>query len=320
LTLNGFNHDAPQTQRKKIPIFGLPNTVGERMVDNDDNVTVGGNSETVSPNTAPDAAGRPIGVPMNMSTKPVAAPRDRSQSAKPKPTKRRPWFIGSGVLLSIFAAVIGGLVLGAKGQQRALVATTRIIPAGTKLTRDMLRIERVDADVQLAGINSKDLGALVGRITNAPIAANSLVLMEAVGTTTSPPPGFALLSLLIEPGEAPTSLQYGDRLHIILSPQAGPTIDRPTGVIAVASVWSISTKAQMQPGELGRRLINIMVRSSEEVAVAQGAARHEIRLALVEGGPIWVHPPADANPPTATQPVTQPAAVTPPATKPKPAP
>lgn len=228
--------------------------------------------------------------------------RDRPTSSSAGAT-RRPWFIGSGVLLTVFAALLGSLALGAQGKQRSLVVAARNIPAGSTLTRDMLRSERIPADVKLVGIPSNKLGQLVGKVTNTPIVANSLVLVESLAGSTQPPTGFSLVAMVLEPGEAPSELRYGDRVHVLATP-LDRTGDDPSGVIAIGSVWSIGgggTSQQAQALGSGRRILNLVVRTAEETVVAQGAARHSIRLGLVDGGPIWSDSPDAADPATAAQ-------------------
>jgi hypothetical protein len=223
--------------------------------------------------------------------------RDRPTASGPGAATRRPWYIGSGVVLALFTALLGSLALGSQGKQRSLVAATQNIAAGVTLTRDMLRAERIPADAQLVGIPSNQLGSLVGKVTKVPISANSLVLADAFAGSQQPPTGFSLLAMVLEPGDGPSELRFGDRVHVLSTPldRSG---DIASGIVAVGSVWSISGggPAGQSAGGTGRRLLNLMVRSSEETAVAQGAARRQIRLALVEGGPIWVEEPEAADP------------------------
>jgi hypothetical protein len=226
--------------------------------------------------------------------------RDRPTASTAGSGNRRPWYIGSGVLLTAFAALLGALALGAQGEQRALVVASRPIPAGVTLTRDMLRVERIPADVKLVGVPSNKLGGLVGLVTNTPIAANSLVLVDSLASAQQPPVGFTVVAMVLEPGEAPSELRYGDRVHVLATP-LDRTGETPAGLVAIGSVWSISGGGSSQTAQsvgTGRRILNLVVRTTEESIVAQGAARHAIRLGLVDGGPIWTESPEAADPNT----------------------
>jgi SAF domain len=210
--------------------------------------------------------------------------RERPVSAAGDNKPKRPLLIGSGVLLAGLCVLVGAALFGANGQRRALVTASRAIPAGTVVTVDMLRVERLETSVQLVGIPGAQLGLLVGKTAIVPIAANSLVLAESLGSSQQPPAGFVLVGAVFEAGEYPIrELRYGDRIDLVKTPNDGSVDDG--GVLAVASVWASSGDTQ---GGSSRRTFTLAVRSADEVAVVQGIARRELRMTLVSGKPVWL--------------------------------
>jgi hypothetical protein len=218
--------------------------------------------------------------------------RERPVSSAGDSKPKRPLLVGSGVLLAGLCVLVGAALFGANGQRRSLVTTSRAIPAGTVVTADMLRVERLENSVQLAGVPGAQLGLLVGKTAIVPIAANSLVLAESLGSAQQPPVGFVLVGAVFEAGEYPIrDLRYGDRVDLVNTPNEGSADDG--GVLAVASVWASSGDVQ---GGSSRRTFTLAVRSTDEVAVAQGIARRELRMTLVSGNPVWLDRKAQPEP------------------------
>jgi hypothetical protein len=199
--------------------------------------------------------------------------------------KRNPLMVGGGLFFALAAMLVGALLLNARGERRAVVVTAREIPAGAQITRDMLRIEYIEADVNLRSLAGTQAGLLVGKTARERIPAGVLVVTEQVGVAIDPPPGFVLVAMSLEPGELPiSSLSYGDRVDVLRTPVSDSS-DDPGGIISSASVWSMWSLA---PGQTQtKRVLTLAVPEADAVAVGQATARREIRLLARGGGPIW---------------------------------
>lgn len=208
--------------------------------------------------------------------------------------KRNPLMVGGGVLFAVLAMFVGALLVNARGSRQAVVVTASEIPAGTKITREMLRIEHIEADSTLRVTRGPEASGLVGRVARERIGSGVLILPEQVGTALDPPPGFVLVAMVLEPGELPvSSLTYGDRVEVVRTPPSA-SVDDPGGIVAVASVWSMWGSSVPQTATSGsKRAVTLAVPEDAAVAVTQAASRREIRLIARGGGPVWAN---DATP------------------------
>jgi Flp pilus assembly protein CpaB len=202
--------------------------------------------------------------------------------------KRSPLMIGGGVLFALLAMFVGALIVNSRGSRQAVVVSATEIAAGTKITREMLRVEHIEADSTLRVTRSVDAGALIGQVARERIGSGVLVLADQVGTALEPPSGFVLVAMVLEPGELPVaSLTYGDRVEVVRTPTS-VSADDVGGVVAEASVWSMWGSGSAQSVTSGsKRPVTLAVPEAVAVAVTQAASRHEIRLIARGGGPIW---------------------------------
>ncbi len=202
--------------------------------------------------------------------------------------KRNPVMVGGGVLFAVLAALVGALLVNARGSRQAVVVTATEIGAGTRITREMLRIERIEGDSTLRVTKSNAASLLVGQVARERIGAGVLILPEQVGGALQPPAGFVLVAMVLEPGELPvSSLVYGDRVDVVRTPPQS-TVDDPGGVITVASVWSMwGGGSQTVTASATKRTLTLAVPEADGVKVVQAAARREVRLIGRGGGPVW---------------------------------
>lgn len=198
-----------------------------------------------------------------------------------------PVLVGGGLLFAALAMLAGALLLNARGERRAVVVSTREIPAGTVIQADMLRIDHIEADTKLRALPGPRYGTLVGQVARERIPAGVLVVEEQVGAALQPPAGFSLVAMTLEAGELPVaSLAYGDNVAVVRTPQSA-SADDPGGVIATAAVWSMWQQSAQAVTSGSKRALTLAVPDADAVAVTQAAARREIRLIAVGGDPVF---------------------------------
>ena len=202
--------------------------------------------------------------------------------------KRNPLMVGGGLLFAVLAMFTGALLVNARGTRKAVVVSAMEIPAGARISREMLRIDHIEADSSLRGLPGSEASSLVGKVARQRIPAGVLIVSEEVGSALEPPAGFVLLAMTLEPGELPVaSLTYGDRVDVVRTP-GQITGDDLGGVIATASVWSMWGSGSAQTVTAGsKRALTLAVPDADAVAVTQAASRREIRLIARGGGPVW---------------------------------
>ncbi len=215
--------------------------------------------------------------------------------------KRNPLMIGGGLLFALVAMLAGALLVNARGERRAVLVSAQTIAAGTVIREDMLRVERLDATATLRSIGPDELASVVGKTARQQIPAGVLIVPDAVAASLESPEGFVLLALVLEPGELPlATLSYGQRVDVVRTPVT-VSADDPGGVIARTSVWAMWNTTSSQVTSTSKRALTLAVPVGDAVAVAQAAARHEIRLLALGGPAVWVTPsPTPSSTPSPT--------------------
>jgi flagella basal body P-ring formation protein FlgA len=112
-------------------------------------------------------------------------------------TKRNPVMIGGGVVFAVLAAFVGALLVNARGTRQGVVVTATEISAGTRITREMLRVEHIEGDSNLRVTKSNAASSLVGQVARERIASGVLILPEQVGGALQPPAGFVLCMAIV---------------------------------------------------------------------------------------------------------------------------
>jgi len=153
-----------------------------------------------------------------------------------------------GLILGLVAAVLVVVYLtsakdeggstSSNGEGAPTVVAAQEIPAGTRLTAAMLRVESIPQGTQLAGAFSSVEG-LSGQVTRVPLVAGEQIIQTKVTGTTNisafgdKPP----LALIIDPGQRAVSIELssvigaggnirpGDFVDVILIVQVKPEGD-----------------------------------------------------------------------------------------------
>lgn len=139
--------------------------------------------------------------------------------------RRRRWGrVGIGAAMVVVGAwVFAGLYLSA-GDRREVLVLDRDVDVHEVLERSDVRVARASVDPGVEVVAADDLGRVVGRPARTRLVAGSLLVEGQLGDRGDDglDPGEAVVSMVVGPGEAPTSaLRPGARVAVVLRPPAG---------------------------------------------------------------------------------------------------
>lgn len=205
-----------------------------------------------------------------------------------RPPSRRRNRIALGALLA--AVAIGGnaWVYSNLDDAGAVVQVVRDVPAGERITADMLRTTDVDADATVNLVPGERLDDLIGRYAKVRLVSGSLITAEAVQAGPLVRPGAAIVAIQVAEGTLPIGLR--ERVPVILvvgnsTAGAAPTtftgrvVGLPTATSPALGVDSLSVEVEL-------------------VDAPQIAAADDVRVVLVEPS----EDPAAATASTAEEP------------------
>jgi hypothetical protein len=188
--------------------------------------------------------------------------------------RRSPARILVGLLLAaVLALTFVGLSLRADAKQPVLAVTTAVA-AGQRLTSADLVVVRVAVEPAVAVVAASQLDQVLGHTAAVPLVRGTLLAPRQIGAAVWPPAGQAVIALLVKQGHAPTGLQPGAAVLVLITPTSGP---------AATGAGQGSTGAPLQaPATVVEvsRAVDITGSGTASVLVAQGDG---VRLAGAAG-------------------------------------
>ena len=191
------------------------------------------------------------------------------------PATRRRNRIAAGVLLAAIAVGGNALVYSSIASGRDVVQVVEDVPAGTRITPDMLRTVEVDADATVNVVPAEQLDALVGRYAKVRLVSGSLVVAEALQDEPLVAPETAIVALQVDDGTLPVGLR--ERVPIVLVIPATGDAVAPTSIDG-----RVVGLPQAAASALGRQSLSVEVARADAATVA---AADDVRVVLVEPTP-----------------------------------
>jgi hypothetical protein len=153
-----------------------------------------------------------------------------------------------------------------------VVAAARDVDAGQTITAADVQSVKVSADSSVQLISWAQRGAVVGHTAAVPMTTGQLITTNSIGTSRWPGAGYAVVAVVVKPGQAPPRLPVGQTVQVLFTTapnlEAGArdsTDAGPAGV--VAQVASVSAAAGS--GE-GSRVVSLRapVETAQRIAAA----------------------------------------------------
>jgi hypothetical protein len=139
-----------------------------------------------------------------------------------RPTARRRSRIAVGLVLGALA--IGGnlLAYASLDEREGVVQVTTNIPAGARITPDMLRIVDVAGDASLTTVPADDLSALIGQHARVHIVSGSLISHVQVQPMPLVGDGKAVVAVQVASGALPDGIREQGPIRLVVPVPATP--------------------------------------------------------------------------------------------------
>ena len=183
-----------------------------------------------------------------------------------------------GVLLAIVGGLVAWFAYAQATQGIEVVATTRHIGYGARITEADVRPVEIPAGSTLRVTAWSDLQTVVGQIATTDLAPDALVPPDAVGAARLPARGEAIVGLPIGAGRLPVSGLLPRDVVEIVQPATQQTVQSgSTGLRA--TVLAIG-----DPDAAGRRTVDLIVPDTAVDDVAGAAGNDNTLLVLLGSG------------------------------------
>ncbi|TQN44092.1 SAF domain-containing protein [Blastococcus colisei] len=204
----------------------------------------------------------------------------RAPTLFPPRRRRRPALLALAVAMVVLGALGASFVATSLGQTTSVVALTRAVPWGQKVTDADLVEARIAADPALSPIPYADRDEVIGMIAATDLTAGSLLTREALTDERFPPPGQHLVGVAVTTAQVPaTPLRSGD--EVLLVPMATEGM-APAGAPTPGPVQA--TVANTGPvGVDGLRVVDVLVDDVDGADVAARAAAGLVVIVVVPG-------------------------------------
>lgn len=189
-----------------------------------------------------------------------------------RPATRRRNRVAAGVALA--AVAVGGnvLVYANLDDAEPVVQAVRDVPAGERITADMLRTVDADVDSTVNVVSADRLDSLIGSYAKVRLVAGSLVTSQSIQGSPLVTPGSSVVAIQVADGALPTGLRERVPILLVLPGRAED-----------ASVVSVPGRVVGLPVEtasaLGLRSLSVEVDAADAAIVA---AADDVRVVLVE--------------------------------------
>ncbi|HSM66335.1 MAG TPA: SAF domain-containing protein [Ilumatobacteraceae bacterium] len=189
-----------------------------------------------------------------------------------QPTGRRRKRIAAGVLLAAIA--VGGNVAIYTGldDRTPVVQVTRDVPAGERLSPDMLRTVAVDADPTVNVIPGDRIDSLVGTYAKVRLVSGSLVTAEALQSTPLVAAGNSVVAIRVPEGTLPIGIRERAPVQLVV-PGDGPPTTVPGRVVGLPAATGAA---------LGVESLSVEVAADDAATVASA---DDVRVVLVVPSP-----------------------------------
>jgi hypothetical protein len=194
-----------------------------------------------------------------------------------RPSSRRRNRIAAGVALAAAAIAGNVLVYSSLDDKESVVQVVRDVPAGERITPDMLRTIDVQVDDSVAVVPAAQLDAIVGSYAKVRLVSGALVTTPALQPEPLVGPGTSVVAIQLDEGGIPVGLR--ERVPVDVVIPADPNNAASTDVIIAARVVALPVTPS---SAIGTQSLSVEVAA---VDAAMLAAADDVRLVLVE--PLW---------------------------------
>jgi hypothetical protein len=181
--------------------------------------------------------------------------------------------------VALVAAAIGGnlVVYSSLDDRETVLQVVRDVPAGEQLTVVDVRPIDVAADDTLRTVPDDQLSTIVGQYAKVRLVSGSLVVAEALQSTSLVSPGSAIVAIQVPEGALPIGLRERSQVELVV-PVEGDGSSGVAPAVVSGRVVGLPSAPLTATGTL-----SLSVEVAQQVA-AGVAASDDVRVVLVEPG------------------------------------
>ena len=176
-------------------------------------------------------------------------------------------------------AVFTGLYARA-GHQTAVLALARPVPAGAAVTTQDLTIVRLSGTSGIPSVPATEISAVVGRHASEELQPGSLLEVDDLVASYSPPRGRSLVGVAVNASQLPASgVSPGETVDVVLTGTPGQqdVVSSSSNVAPTSSAGGSTDSSGAQPPSTGI----VLVPDATVVAVAAGPASSSSNTTVV---------------------------------------
>lgn len=137
--------------------------------------------------------------------------------------QRRRGTIAAGVLLTVIAALLVGVLYSRAGGKIAVIVTARPVPVGHMISRADLTTAQIAADT-IPAYADGHMAEVVGKTAAVGLVAGEIVAPAMLSANPTLPAGAAVVGVAVKPGQLPADgLASGDTVMVIVLPATSPS-------------------------------------------------------------------------------------------------
>jgi hypothetical protein len=161
----------------------------------------------------------------------------------------------------------------------AVLAVARDVPVGHVLSEADVRVVRIVADPAMSTVAESRKAAVLGRSVRLPLAAGGLLSESMLGPGAWPPVGQAVVAVKVTAGHAPTSVDAGARVLVLVVATSSGNAPAASATQAAPVRAEATVVAAQAPDTSGARVVSLLMTETDAVKVtsAPGEASLVVR-------------------------------------------
>ncbi|GAA5197412.1 hypothetical protein GCM10023322_68620 [Rugosimonospora acidiphila] len=185
----------------------------------------------------------------------------------------------AGLLLAAVMALVFVMVSQRTDHKVPVLAVTRSVAAGQRLTAADLVAVRVAVEAGVPVVPADQLGGVVGHTAVVPLVRGALLAPRQIGQAAWPPAGQAEVALPVKAGHVPMDLQPGATVMVLISPAATSGATSGAQTAEVRDPATVVAVAAASDGS-GAQLVSLLVTQDAGLQLA-GASSGDVSLVLL---------------------------------------
>lgn len=220
----------------------------------------------------------PVGQ-INGSDRPVGPPIPVQKLRQPG-RSRRPLMLALMVLLMVVSALAAWFFVQKSTERVAVVGVADDVAWGQEIQASDLVAVEIVPDPALKPVSWDQRSTIVGQLAATDLQAGMLLTARSVTDVQVPPPGKALVGVLVKSGQVPvTPLSPQDQVLLVpADQQAAPSV---AGAVGAAAPVEAEVYAVGVTDANGTRTVDVLVPQAAAAQTASAAAAGRLAIVLV---------------------------------------